>query len=71
MVIDGGAVPGAAGMALGGGGEVFHAVVDELDGAARLHGQEAGVGGDDGGVIFLAAECAAGFSLDNTDFLRG
>ena len=62
---DGGADAGAGGVALGGGGHVFGAVVDELDGAAGLHGEQGGVGADDGGEVFLAAEGAAGLGLDD------
>jgi hypothetical protein len=53
-------------MALGGGGEIFHAVVDDLDGTAGLAGQQSGMRGDDRGVIFLAAEGSAGFNLDHS-----
>ena len=69
VLVDSGAMAGAGGMALGGGGEVFHAVVDDFDGPAGLEGKQAGVCGEDGGVILFAAECAAGFRLDDAHFL--
>ncbi len=58
-------------MALGGGGHVFHAVVDNFYGFARLHREKRGVGGDHRGVFFFAAESAAGFYLDDADAIGG
>ena len=68
---DGGAVAGAAGMTLGGGGHVFGAVVADLDGMAGLHGEQSGVAADDGREVFLAAEGSAGFGLDDAAFFGG
>ena len=58
-------------VALGGRGQIFHAVVDHLHGMAALHGQQRRVAGERGGIIFFAAECAAGLSLDHSDFVFG
>ena len=52
-----------AGMALGGGLHVLAAVVDHFDGAAGLGSEQRGVQREDGGVIFFAAEAAAGGCL--------
>ena len=41
--IERGAMADARRMALGGGGEIFHAVVDHLDRMAALHGEQRGV----------------------------
>ena len=51
---DAGAVADDRGVALGGGGHVLEAVVDELDRPARLQREERGVAGDDRGVVLLA-----------------
>ena len=67
----GGAVTGAAGMALGGGGHVFGAVVAELYRVAGLHGEQCGVAADDAGEVFLAAEGSAGFGLDDAALFGG
>ncbi len=68
---DGGAMAGAGGVALGGGGHVFGAVVAELDRMAGLHGEQRGVAADDGGEVFLAAEGSAGLGLDDAAFFCG
>ena len=68
---DGGAVAGAAGMALGGGGHVFGAVVADLYGMAGLHREQRGVRADDGGEVFLAAEGSAGLGLDDAALFGG
>ena len=62
---------GARGMALGGGGHVFRAVVADLDGMAGLHGEEGGVGTDDAGEVLLAAEGSAGLGLDDAALVGG
>ena len=68
---DGGAEAGAGGVALGGGGHVFGAVVDDLYGVAGLHREQRGVRADDGGEVFFAAEGSAGFFLDDAAFFFG
>ena len=68
---DGGAMARAGGMALGGGGHVFGAVVDDLDRVAGLHREQRGVRADDGGEVFLAAEGSAGFGLDDAALFFG
>ncbi len=68
---DGGAVAGAAGVALGGGGHVFGAVVADFYGVAGLHGEQCGVAADDGGEVFFAAEGSAGFGLDDAALFGG
>ena len=60
-----------AGVALGGRGHIFGAVVAELDGVARLHCEEGGVAADDGGKVFLASEGSAGLGLDDAALLGG
>jgi hypothetical protein len=67
----GGAVACSAGMALGGGGHVFGAVVAELYGMAGLHGEECGVAADDAGEVLFAAEGSAGFGLDDAALFGG
>ena len=61
----------ARGMALGGRGQIFHAVVDHLHRMAALHGQQSRVAGEHGRIILLAAEGAAGFGLDHAHFVFG
>ncbi len=68
---DGGADAGAAGVALGGCGEVFGAVVADFDGVAGLHGEQGGVGCDDGGEVFFAAEGSTGLGLDDAALFGG
>ena len=58
-------------MALGGGGHVFGAVVDDFYGVAGLHGEQRGVRADDGGEVFFAAEGSAGFDLDDAALFFG
>ena len=58
-------------MSLGGRGQIFHAVVDHLHRMAALHGEQRRVARDDGGIILFAAECAAGFSLDDANLVIG
>ncbi len=67
----GGAVTGSAGMALGGGGHVFGAVVADLDRMAGLHGEECGVAADHAREVFLASEGPAGFGLDDPALFGG
>jgi hypothetical protein len=62
---------GAAGMALGGGDEVFGAVVADLDRMAGLHREQRRVRADDGREVFLAAEGSAGLGLDDAAFFGG
>ena len=71
VLADGGAVAGAAGMALGGGGHVFGAVVAELHRMAGLHREQRGVAADDGGEVFFAAEGSAGLGLDDAALFGG
>ena len=61
----------SSGMALGGSGHVFGAVVADLDGMAGLHGEQRGVAANDGGEVFLAAEGSAGFGLDDAALFCG
>ena len=68
---DSGAMAGAGRMALRGGRHVFHAVVNNFDRLAGLHGEERGVGGDHGRIFFLAAKSAAGFHLHDADAICG
>jgi hypothetical protein len=68
---DGGAVARARGMALGGGDEVFGAVVADFDGVARLHREQRRVRADDGGEVLLAAEGPAGLGLDDAALFGG
>ena len=68
---DCGAEAGAGGVALGGGGHVFAAVVDDFYGVAGLHGEQGGVRADDGGEVFFAAEGSAGFYLDDATLFFG
>ncbi len=56
-------------MALGGRGQIFHAVVDHLDRMAALHGQQRGMRRERRRIIFFAAEGAAGLGLDDADFV--
>ena len=62
---------GAAGVALGGGGHVFGAVVADFYGVAGLHREQRGVAADDGGEVFFAAEGSAGLGLDDAAFFGG
>ena len=58
-------------MALGGGDHVFGAVVNHFYRLAGFPGQQRGVAGDHRRIFFLAAEAAAGFRLDDADFVGG
>ena len=58
-------------MALGGGGHVFHAVVNHFDGLPGFPGEERGVRGNHRGIFFLAAKRAAGFHLHDADAILG
>ncbi len=68
--IERGAMADARGMALGGRGKIFDAVVDHLHRMAALHRQQGGMGRKHGRVIFFAAKRAAGLGLDDADFFR-
>ena len=59
------------GVALGGRGHVFGAVVDYFYGAAGFLREERGVRGDHRGIFFLAAESASGFRLDHAHPIFG
>jgi hypothetical protein len=59
------------GMALGGGDQVFGAVVADLDRMAGLHREQRRVRADDGGEVFLAAEGPAGLGLDDAALFGG
>ena len=58
-------------MALGGRGQIFHAIVAHLHGMAAPHGQQRRVAGKGGGIVLFAAECTAGLSLNHSDFFIG
>ena len=68
---DGGPMAGAAGVALGGGDEIFGAVVADFDGVAGLHREQGCVRANDGGEVLLAAEGPAGLGLDNAALFGG
>ena len=68
---DAGAVADERGVALGGGGHVLEAVVDELHRPPRLQRQQRRVPGDDRGVVLLAAEAPARLRLDDAHLLVG
>ena len=57
-------------MALGGRDHILGAIVNKLHRRAGLPGEKRRVAGDDGRVLFLAAEAAAGFHLHNADLVR-
>ncbi len=59
------------GMAFRGRGHVLRTVVDDLDGAAGLAGEDRRVPADHVGVFLLAAEAAAGRRLDHADLAVG
>ena len=71
ILVEGSAMTGARRMALGGRGQIFHAVVDHLDRVAALHGQQSGVGGEGGRIVLFAAEGSAGLGLDDAHFPVG
>ncbi len=52
-------------------GHVFHAVVNDFHGLARLDGKQGGVPRDHRRVFFFSAEGASGFHLDDADFVFG
>ncbi len=57
-------------VALGGRHHVLGAIVNKLHRRAGLPGEKRRVGGDDGRVLFLATEAAAGFHLHDADLVR-
>ena len=63
-------VMGFGRMAFSGCRHVLRAVIDQLDGFARFPCQQGRVCGDHRGVFFLASKSAAGFRLNDPDFLR-
>ena len=69
ILIERGAMAHARGMALGGGRQIFHAVVDHLYRVAALFGEECCVARKNGRIILFAAERASGFCLDHTDLV--
>ena len=71
VFVERGAMARARWMALGGCGQIFHAVVDHLDRMAALHGQQSRVRGKRGRIILLAAERAAGLGLHHAHFFVG
>ena len=68
LLVERGAMANARGMTLGGRGEIFDAVVDHLDRMPAFHGEQSRMRCERGGVIFFAAEGAAGLSLDDANF---
>jgi len=71
VVVEAGAVVDLAGVAFGGGFDVFIAVVDYFYGAFGFEGEEGAVEGEEGGIVFLAAEAAAGGGLDDAELIFG
>src|SRR5262249_7917549 len=54
-----------SGMALGSRGNIFSAIVNQLDRTLRFMGEQRGVAGNHRWVLFLAAKSAAGRSLND------
>ena len=71
FLANGGAVAYTAGMALGRGGHVFCAVIDDLDGMAGFICEQCGMAGDQARVFLFAAERSAGLGLENADLFVG
>ena len=69
VLADRGAVTRARRMTFRSRRHVFQAVIDDFHRPSRLHGQKRRVARNDRGIIFLAAESAAGLSLHDTNFL--